>query len=147
MKCEPDICEYWRSKVDATVRSPPNTSKVDEKNPLTVIAAIECLIKMEGNKHPATFSGAVSLEASQIFPQATADVAALYYISYLYHQKWDHADAIALRGADGSVNTPKVIREAYRSYKKWFKSVKRVGLPRAREMKLDPLKETKVYWY
>ena len=111
------------------------------------MAGIECLLKMEGNKNRARFSGAVKDYVSQLFENTPADVAALFYISYLYHQKWDHADAVALRGSDGSVNTPKVVQDAYRSYKKWFAEVKRIGLSKAREMKLDPLKHTKVTWY
>lgn len=111
------------------------------------MVGIECLLKMEGNKHKAAFSGAVKDYVSQSFENTPADVAALYYISYLYHQRFDHADAVALSGANGAVNTPEVIREAYRGYKKWFAEVKRVGLARAREMKLDPLKGTKVRWY
>ena len=70
---------------------------------------------MEGNKNPARFSGAMNNYVSQLFENTPADVAALYFISYLYHQEWDHADAVALRGSDGSVNTPKVVRDAYRS--------------------------------
>ena len=101
---------------------------------------------MEGNKQ-AAFSGAVQLYVSQSFENTPADVAALYYISFLYHQKWDHSDAVALSGKDGAVNTPEVVSEAYRGYKKWFAQVKRVGLAKAREMKLDPLKGTKVRWY
>ncbi len=142
-----DISQYWQSKVDATVTAPKNTPEADVTDPQVVMAGIECLLKIEGNKHPAKFSGAVNDEVSQIFPRATADVAALYYISYLYYQKWEHADAIALRGPDGEVNKSDDIREAYRSYRKWFKQVKRVGLAKAREMKLEPLKDTKVHWY
>ena len=140
-------CQYWRSKVDATVTSPEKTPEADVTDPQIVLAGIECLLKIEGNKHPAKFSGAVNDEVSQIFPRATADVAALYYISFLYYQKWEHANAIALRGPDGEVNKSDDIREAYRSYRKWFEQVKRVGLAKARELKLEPLKDTKVHWY
>jgi hypothetical protein len=48
------------------------------------MAGIKCLLKMEGNKNRAAFSGAVKLHVSQSFENTPADVAALYYISYLY---------------------------------------------------------------
>ena len=140
-------CEYWQSKADSLVRVAVKSSEVDETDPSTIMFAIECLLQMEGNKHPAAFSGAVSLTVSDTFENTTADVAALYYISYLYYQKYDHADAVALRAPGGLINTPSVIHDAYQAYKKWFQEVKRIGLIRAREMKLDPLKGTNVRWY
>jgi hypothetical protein len=42
---------------------------------------------------------------------------------------------------------PEAVRQAYQSYKKWFEQVKRLGLAKAREMKIEPLKDTKVHWY
>lgn len=140
-------CQYWQSKVDETVMAPESTSEPDTANAAVVLNGIECLLKMEGNRNPARFSGAVNNEVSQIFQPAPAEVAALYYISCLYYQKWDHANAVALRGPDGKVNDPEDVREAYRSYRKWFEQVKHVGLAKARELKLEPLKDTKVSWY
>lgn len=100
-----------------------------------------------GNKHSAKFGGAQQLYVSQLFEPTTAEVAALYYISYLFYQKWDHADAVALRAENGEVDKPEAVRQAYQSYKKWFKEIKRVGLAKAREMKIEPLKDPKVHWY
>jgi hypothetical protein len=147
MKSKTECCTYWRSKVDDEVKQPESMQDVNEADPQVILDGIECLLKMEGNKHPAKFSGAVNDDVSQLFPKATADVAALYYISYLFFQKWDHADAIALRGTDGEINTSEDIQAAYKSYKKWFEAVKKVGIVKAREMKLEPLKDTKVKWY
>jgi hypothetical protein len=140
-------CQYWQSKVDAQVQPPTVAPGVDLADQQTILDAIECLLEMEGNKHIAKFGGAQQPHVSQIFDSTTAEVAALYYASYLYYQKWDYADAVALRDEDGAVNTPKAVRLAYRSYKKWFKQVKKVGLARAREMRLAPLKDSKVHWY
>ena len=145
-KSEPDPCESWQAKADSTLPRPTGRDP-DITDSTVVMTGIECLLKMEGNKNPARFSGAMNNYVSQLFENTSADVAALYFISYLYHQEWDHADAVALRGSDGSVNTPKVVRDAYRSYRKWFTEVKRIGLVKAREMKLDPLKHSKVTWY
>ena len=140
-------CQYWQSKVDAQVPPPTPEPRVDLADQQTVFDAIDCLLEMEGNKHSAKFGGAQQPYVSQIFDSTTAEVAALYYISYLYYQKWDHADAVALRDENGEVNSPRAVRQAYRSYKQWFKQVKKVGLARAREMRIAPLKDTKVRWY
>ncbi|HEU4507851.1 MAG TPA: hypothetical protein VFR78_06410 [Pyrinomonadaceae bacterium] len=140
-------CEYWWSKADENAAPPREAKRPDLSDSRVVMEGIECLLKMKGNKHPAKFRGAISLEVSQIFTNTTADVAALYYISYLFHEKWDHADAVALRGPDGDFNTPEIIAEAYSSYEKWFEEVKEIGLPKAREMKVDPLKHSQIRWY
>ena len=87
------------------------------------------------------------MNVSQNFAPASIEVAALYYISFLYTQKWDHASAMALRDEHGDIDKPEAVRRAFRSYRKWFDEVKRVGLFEAREMKLEPLKDTQVDWY
>ena len=140
-------CEYWWSKADEEAPPAREPKEPDLSDPRVVMVGIECLLKMKGNKHRAKFRGAISLEVSQIFKNTTADVAALYYISYLFHEKWDHADAVALRGPDGDFNTSEIIAEAYKSYEKWFADVRDVGLPKAREMKLNPLKYSQIRWY
>jgi hypothetical protein len=140
-------CYYWQSKVDAGLVSPADDKKVDETDPRIILDGIDCLLQMESNRNPAKFSGATNPYVSQIFQPATVEVAALYYISYLYYQKWDHADAIALRSENGEINSPKAIQRAYKSYRKWFEEVRKIGLAKAREMKLDPLKDAKVRWY
>jgi hypothetical protein len=147
MKKQSTGCQYWQSKVDAEVGPPASAQKTNETDPQTILDGIACLLQMEGNKHSARFSGATKPYVSQIFKPATVDIAALYYISYLYHQRWDHADAVALRDESGEVNSPRAIPKAYKSYRKWFEEVKKIGLSKAREMKLDPLKDAKVRWY
>ena len=141
-----ESCRYWWAKADDEVprSQEPERDLSDER---VVMAGIECLLKMKGNKHAARFSGAISLETSQIFENTTAGIAALYYISYLFQQKWDHADAVALRGPNGDFNTRKIIAAAYKSYEEWFKEVKEIGLTKAREQKLNLLKNTEIRWY
>jgi hypothetical protein len=147
MKEESTPCQYWQSKVDAELRASFGDQKVDETDPQVVMDGIACLLQMEGNKHPAKFSGATDYSVSQTFPHATTEVAALYYISYLYYQKWGHADAIALEDEQGEINSPEAIHGAYESYRKWFEEVRKIGLAQARVIKLDPLKDAKVRWY
>lgn len=145
MKKQSPDCRYWRSKVDATVE--PASATINETDDRIILEGIDCLLRLEGNKHSAKFSGATKPYVSQLFKPATVEVAALYYISYLYYQKWDHADAVALRDESGEIDKPEAVRQAYQSYKKWFEEVKRVGLAKARETKLRPLADTNVHWY
>ena len=55
-----------------------------------MVQAIDCLLRLEGNKRKAEFTGATNPYTSQIFEAATVEVAALFYISHLFYQKWDH---------------------------------------------------------
>ena len=143
-----DDCMYWQSKVDASIILPTNFKEINEKELHTRMEAIECLLKLEGNKGQAKFSGAVKDNVSQIFEHATVEVAALYYISYLYYQKFDHANAVALRDErTGKVNSPEIVKEAYEYYRDWFKEIKKVGLTKAKEMEMDPLKGKPIKWY
>jgi hypothetical protein len=138
-------CRYWHSRVDRTfARSDEN---INEANPKSILEGIGCLLRMKGNKNLARFSGVTHLYVSQTFEPATSEVGALYYISYLYTQKWDHADAIALENSNGEINDPQDILIAYQSYQRWFEQVKSVGLAQARQMNLRPLKDTNIRWY
>ena len=142
-----NCCLFWQSKIDPTL----GKSKTYE-DPLSladdeVLLAIDCLLKLEGNKNEASFGGAVNPQVSSV-PQFTAvEVSALYYISYLYYQKFDHASIVALDDSSGEFSTQNAITEAYQSYRKWFEEVKKIGLAKAREQKLEPLAHTRVKWY
>jgi len=145
-KTQIDICKYWRSKIDYKMKFLSDPT-LDNFSPENVTKAIDCLLKLEGKKGRARFGGAVSLEVSVIFAPSSIEVGALYYISYLYYQKWEHAMAVALIDEDGNVNSSKVIKKAYSMYKKWFKKIEEIGLEKARKQKLDPLGGTDVRWY
>jgi|GEM_PF-2909596 len=141
-------CNYWRSLVDRSVEKPVTDQRIDESNSDTIIFGIRCLLTLQGNKNPARFSGVTRTDVSQTFDEATADVAALYYISYLYTGRFDHARAVALRDPqNGQFNSDRAIGLAFQAYKKWFGKVERIGLRRAREIALDPLKGAKTGWY
>ena len=84
MKKESAGCQYWHSKVDTEVHPPTAVPVVDLADQQTVLDGIDCLLQMEGNKHSAKFGGATQPYVSQLFKPTTAEVAALYYISYLY---------------------------------------------------------------
>jgi len=104
-------------------------------------------MKSKGNKNPAGFSGATSPEVSEILPHATVEIAALYYISYLYEGSFQHAYGVSLVDKKGIYNSSNAVDIAYSAYHKWFKCIKSIGLAKAKEKHLDPLKGTGIYWY
>ena len=149
--CDPvkgqQACQYWASRVDPRVQSAMD-DKINEQDPKLIIQGIGCLLKMEGNRKPARFSGATRLDTSQIFEPARVEVAALFYISYLYYQSRDSfAGGIALRGADGKISSRQTTRKAYGYYRRWFNEVKKIGIEKARELEMPPLKGKDVSWY
>jgi len=139
-----DVCKYWQSEVDSEIDV---DFEIDETNPKNVMTGIDCLLKLEGNKKEGLFGGATNDNVSQTFPAASVEVCALYYASYLFYQNWKHANAVALVGKDGSINSDESIKKAFKSYRLWLKTVKKIGLQKAREMKLNPLADSGVRWY
>jgi hypothetical protein len=142
-------CRYWQAKVDWDTELPESSTSVNETGDQSVVEAINCFLALEGKHQPSKLQGATNPRVSQTFPPAPVEVAALYYISYLFKQKWDHADAIALveSGNIHEFNPPDGVKRAYEYYRAWFKKVQRVGLAKAREMKLEPLDGKDVRWY
>lgn len=140
-------CEYWYSCVDSKYHTPVGVA-VDISDEKCILGGIECLLSCEGNNQLAKFSGASNDMVSANIPPARIEVAALYYISYLYYGKWDHAYAVLLEDEHGNENTDESIKKAYKSYRKWFKQVKKIGIKRSRALGLDPLQYAKgVNWY
>jgi len=121
-----------------------------------IVTAMECLLLLENDTSDANFFGPTWAGVSQFFAPAPVNVAALYYISYLYTGNWKHGSAVALRGlgADSSegplglyVTRQEAVHKAYVSYRRWYQQVKSIGLARARQEKLDPLDGTGMWWY
>jgi hypothetical protein len=142
-----EVCKYWLSRVDSDVKPTDQFKHVDESNVENIMVGIECLLALEGNKKRARFSGASRHDVSQLFAPATVDIAALYYISFLFTQKWDHADAVAIVDKDGRINTDESIKEAFQAYREWFKEVKKLGIYKARESGIDPFAGKNIKWY
>ena len=143
-------CSYWYAAVGVDgVKY--RGDEIDEKDPKKIIEGIECLIRLEGHKTNGAFSGATHFEVSQIFPRATVEICALYYISKLFYEKYDHANGIALRyknyEENRTINSDEAVKIAYESYRKWFEKVKEIGIEEARKQKLDPLEGSGVRWY
>ncbi len=138
-------CDDWHNRVDSN--TPLNLGGISNKSEDEINYGIGCLLQLEGKKEDSNVEGATRGEVSQLFGATSKEVAALYYISYLFYQKWDHADAPFLVGKDEKLNSNKTVCNAYKSYRKWFKKVKEIGLEEARKQKLNPLDGSDVSWY
>jgi hypothetical protein len=114
---------------------------------------IECLLELKGLKNKARFYGNTrnNYNKSDIYryPEkpASVEIAALYYISYLFYNNWEHAGSIALYNeATGKTNTEMIVEKAFESYQKWYKNMLVIGIKAAREKKLDPLEGSGINW-
>ncbi len=162
-------CEYWQSRVIPTSKIKSQTNEIRTDGDLSLLLqgnnsrlnithledltesetleGIKCLLKLKGNKTLSDLS-VMRADVSQYFVTTTpVEVAALYYVSYIFLQKWDHADAAFLVDKRNKLNSRKTVSIAYKAYKKWFAKVKKIGLEEARKQKLDPLRNSGVRWY
>lgn len=140
------VCQYWQSKVDPTVKITAATSSFNEEQ-LTILPAIECLLKLKGKTYRSVYnSGTVGYHLSTRFPAPSVELAALYYVSYLFYQDWRHAGAIALFDKNGKMNSKRIIRQAYKAYAAWFEKIKKAGLDKSREQNINPLAGTDIFW-
>jgi hypothetical protein len=142
----PDSCDSWVNMLDQSKPERPGLWNSMLSN-IETIDAIECLLHAQGNRHEARIGGVTHYNLSQTMPTASVEIAALYYISFLFTGLPDHADGIALQGADGSLNPPGSIDVAYKAYREWFVGAKIMGLETARTLQLSPLKSTNLSWY
>jgi hypothetical protein len=150
-KTRNDICYKWQTQVD-----PSFQRIVIDKTTLTIPEiqeGIACLLKLKGKTNKARFSGQTrfnpyrSKEYKPPKKLATVEIAALYYVSYLFYDNWEHANSISLFDADTfNSDTKKIVDRAYTSYQSWFDKVKELGLEKAREQKLDPLEDSGISW-
>lgn len=140
---------YWYARISESTRLPEGFVMLDEKDPQTALSGMEYLLTLENDKSQASFCGATHMGTNSPDVPCTVEVAALFYVSYLFYQRgWDHfANGIALVNEDGETNTPETISKAYKYYRAWFKKVKEVGLDEARVRGIDPLKGTDIWWY
>ena len=139
-------CKEWNAKVDPAV--PGKTAvNVSELSDNEVTTAIGCLLKNRGNRANALIGGATNLMVSALLPQATVELASLYYISYLFTGDYEHGDGIALWDDHGAINPPGSIDRAYDAYEAWYKRVKLLGIGVARKQHLNPLSGTNLKWY
>jgi hypothetical protein len=127
------------------------TSLTDEE----ALAGMKCLFRLEKVTRPSRFTSQLKLAVSQLFSPAPINLAALYYINYLYTGNLNYAGAVALIGPNAAatdksgkyVTKQSAIQSAYAAYKTWFETVQKTGLKRSRELKLSPLKGSGLEWY
>jgi hypothetical protein len=142
-----DVCLYWHSKVDYSITLPENCPKLDTTDEENILQAIDCLLKLEGRTKDSGFgTGGTSIEVSNAYPSPTVEVAALYYITYLYDQDWSHW-AIKIVDKKKERNEPEKVKSAYKAYRKWYEQVKKLGINEARKANLTPLDGTDLCWY
>jgi hypothetical protein len=141
----PSNCDYWASKVDPDV--PLQGARIMELPADDDAAgAIRCLLMLHGRAGRARFGGALRDDVTVNGKPTPIDVAALFFMSSIYEQSWDHAHAVEIVGPHGS-NTRATVREAYEAFERWSRTVDRLGIAEVRARKLDPLAGTKLYWY
>jgi hypothetical protein len=144
-------CYRWRTQVDPMFQR----ILIDEET-LTdreIEEGIGCLLELKGLRNKARFYGNTKFnyKKSDVYRHpkkpASVEIAALYYISYLFYSNWEHAGSIALYDeATGKTNTGKIVEKAFESYQKWYKEMLVIGIKAAREKKLDPLKGSGINW-
>ena len=142
------ICGNWTSAVDPSVDGPEPNKPIEKLTNEEKIRAIACLMTLKGRKGKARFGGVTSPEVSQIVPECSVEVGALFYIGYIYYGRWDYCEAIALVSEKSGWNRKSDIAKAWASYEKWFSEVKKVGIDAATSQHLDPLAYAPgVHWY
>lgn len=138
-------CEYWQSKVDANMRL--MGARLDElPSDVDAPQAIRCLLQLKGQTMASRFGGATRFDVSEVGGATPMDVAALYYMTFIYTRVWDHADAIMIDGPKG-VNSRRTVNEAFRAFEAWSKTVDRLGIAEVRVRGLHPLRGTQLHWY
>jgi hypothetical protein len=125
----------------ALVRSPHSQDNA------SVVHGIRCLLKLEGRTDPALVYGATRFDTSQFFDSASVQVAALYYISYLFYDDWGHGGAVVLVDRSHGWNTDRSVHRAFASYRKSYRLLRKIGVDEMRRRKIDPLDNTGLRWY
>jgi hypothetical protein len=77
---------------------------------------------------------------------ASVQVAALFYASYLFTGRWDHAQAVELADDRGNKLPRRSVPAAFSAYESWFERIQRLGLSEARRNAIDPLDGTGMHW-
>lgn len=146
-----DECHKWRTQVD------PRFARVEinekELSDAEALLGIECLIELKGDRNTARFTGytnvstSVSSRPPVIKKPATIEVAALYYASFVFYKDWGHAGSVRLFDPDTwKSNSSGNVKSAYKSYESWLINAKKIGLQKARELKVDPLEGSGIQW-
>lgn len=138
---------FWYSRVAKDAEPLPKLTTLDEHNQENILEGINILLSFRGDQKRAKFCGATRMDVNTPDKPCTVELAALFYISYLYYEKWDHAYGVALLDKAGNMNTPEILSKAYCYYQEWFDEVKKVGIVKARELHIEPLRGKDITWF
>jgi hypothetical protein len=127
----------------------------------------DLLLSLQGNKQP--FYGSLGnpkaaslvvvpvpgfeLTEAQKEKAITVEVAALYLISAIHHERLDFAQSPLLSDTSlppkerVAANKPAYVDRAFQSSRDWVQRCKKVGLPKLREQKDDPLRASGLRWW
>jgi hypothetical protein len=149
-----DSCRRWRTQVDPGEKR--ISIEIATLSDNEIEEAIKCLLTLQGQRARARVYGDTRPNYNKADgykpPQnpATIEIAALYYISYLFTNNWEHAASVVLVNDNGEIdektNTRAIVDRAFKSYREWFQKVNEIGLKKARELKLNPLEGSGVRW-
>lgn len=173
-----ESCKTWQAMVDPSVHSTgvrgthqgsqiesaiadlqkPNRDpdKVRSLSDDEILRAMSCLLALKGKRGPSRLAGVTNPDISQFAGRASVEVAALYYITYLFKGIFDHADAFVILNNRKSPAKDKMgalltrledVSRAYDCYARWLPKVKKFGLTKARQQHLDPFEGTSLQWY
>lgn len=122
-------------------------SPVDGLSEKEVFDIIDCYLLEKGN-HTPDWNVVLRNDLSQTFGPSPREVVALFEISKLFFQSDSFASAKVLFNLkSGAENSKTTVKKAFKHYRRWLISVKKIGLSEARRRKLDPLAGTGVKWY
>jgi hypothetical protein len=142
------VCEYWQCKVILHAKRISGLD-IDRNKPENIMNAIRCLLSLKGNKNEGISYARMRPDISTYtLEPLTVEVAALFYASCLFYGNNDFALAVILVENDNrQYNTQRTIDRAYELYNTWYEKILKIGLERARAIKLDPLENSEIRWY
>lgn len=139
-------CASWNAIADPQRRDEVGSFRLPTDS--EVIEAIECLLSLEGEKRPGRFGGATRADTSAwVEEEATVELDALYTISWIFWQRYDHAGIVALTRDGEGLNPPGATAEAFRDVRTWFERLKVEGIEALRLRGDGPLTSGRVRWY
>lgn len=143
---DPTGCARWMKLIDPSAgkSSFAISFPIPEKEKL---AAIECFLQAEGNQIPSRIEMTMSHNGGEQLPPPTIELAALYYVTYMFEEKWDHAGGFALWNRKAEINPPGSVQEAYKCYREWFSKLKELGFAEVKKRNLKPLDNSSVQWF
>lgn len=140
------VCGRWLKIIDPSLgkSSFAISFRIPENERL---AAMECFLQSKGNLTSLSTGDQHEFQRRNVSTAPTIEIAALYYVTYMFEEKWDHAGGIALWNKKAEINPPGSVQEAYRCYREWLVKLKELGLAEVKKQGLGPLDKSSVQWF